>query len=67
MDDQPHTDRYLTPSEAAELLRVSKMTIYRLIHGGHLAAIQVGKAYRIQSRDLEAFVESCTVRIDPEV
>jgi excisionase family DNA binding protein len=54
-------NEFLTPTEAAARLRVSKMTVYRLIHGGHLPAIQVGKAFRIRERDLAAFLEAATV------
>ncbi|HTF51546.1 MAG TPA: helix-turn-helix domain-containing protein [Pseudonocardia sp.] len=37
----------MTVSEVAELVRVSKMTIYRMIYKGELPAISVGKSYRI--------------------
>jgi excisionase family DNA binding protein len=59
------TDGFLTPTEAAGRLRVSKMTVYRLIHGGHLPAVQIGKAFRIRAADLESYLEAATVRIDP--
>ena len=38
--DDPHTlenARYLTVAEVADALRVSKMTVYRLIQAGELA------------------------------
>ena len=28
-------------------MRVSKMTVYRLVHGGELPAVQVGRSFRI--------------------
>jgi excisionase family DNA binding protein len=37
----------LTVSEVAALVRVSKMTIYRMIQKGDLPAITVGKSYRV--------------------
>jgi excisionase family DNA binding protein len=37
----------LTVSEVAALVRVSKMTIYRMIQKGELPAITVGKSYRV--------------------
>jgi excisionase family DNA binding protein len=37
----------LTVAEVAALVRVSKMTIYRMIRKGELPAIAVGKSYRI--------------------
>lgn len=56
------TDAFLTPTEAAARLRVSKMTVYRLIHAGHLPAVQIGKAFRIRTRDLEEYLDGAAVR-----
>lgn len=39
--------RFMTVTEVAELMRVSKMTVYRLIHGGEIPAIRVGKSFRV--------------------
>jgi len=48
--------RFLTPREVADLLRVSSMTVYRLIKSGELRAVRVGKAYRILEEDVDAYV-----------
>jgi excisionase family DNA binding protein len=45
--DDPLARGYLKARELAALLRVSPMTIYRLIHTGELEAIKVGRRYRI--------------------
>ena len=37
----------LTVTEVAAMLRVSKMTIYRLVHAGRLPSFRVGQSYRI--------------------
>ena len=37
----------LTIAEVARMARVSKMTIYRLVHDGRLPALRVGQSYRI--------------------
>ncbi|MCB9372488.1 MAG: helix-turn-helix domain-containing protein [Microthrixaceae bacterium] len=37
-------------------MRVSTMTVYRLIKAGDLAAIRVGKSYRIKEDDVDAFI-----------
>jgi excisionase family DNA binding protein len=37
----------LTVAELASMLRVSKMTVYRLVHSGELAAIRVGGSFRV--------------------
>ena len=44
-------DRLLTVGEVAATMRVSNMTVYRLIKSGQLAAIRVGKNYRIRALD----------------
>lgn len=53
--------RFLTAAEAAERMRVSKMTVYRLIRSGKLPAVQIGKAYRVREDDLEGFLDSSYV------
>ncbi|MCA1830416.1 MAG: helix-turn-helix domain-containing protein [Actinomycetota bacterium] len=55
--------RFLTASEAAERMRVSKMTVYRLIRAGKLPAVQIGKAYRVREDDLETYLASSYVRV----
>lgn len=41
------TGELLTVAEVANRLRVSKMTIYRLIHAGDLPALRVGHSFRV--------------------
>jgi excisionase family DNA binding protein len=49
-------DRYLTPAEAAEQLRVSSDTVLRLIASGELAALRVSpRVIRIPVPAFEAF------------
>ena len=40
-------EQFLTVDEVAKAARVSKMTIYRLVRSGELAAVRVGKSFRI--------------------
>lgn len=54
----------LTVAEVAGVLRVSNMTVYRLIKAGELPALRVGKNYRIRERDLEAYLATGSVRAD---
>lgn len=42
-----HDVRFLTVAEVAEIMRVSKMTVYRLVHAGELPAIRFGRSYRV--------------------
>ena len=37
--------RFLTVAEVASIMRVSKMTVYRLVHGGELPAVRVGRSF----------------------
>jgi excisionase family DNA binding protein len=46
----------LTVREVADALRVSTMTVYRLIKAGHLASLRVGKGYRIRAADLDRYL-----------
>ena len=54
----------LTVGEVAETMRVSNMTVYRLIKGGQLAAIRVGKSYRIRERDVDRFLSEQSVKVE---
>jgi excisionase family DNA binding protein len=54
----------LTVSEVAEAMRVSNMTVYRLIKAGHLAAVRVGKNYRIRESELHRFLAERSVIAD---
>ena len=54
---QPHARaRFLTAAEVATLLRVSTMTVYRLIKAGQLPAVRVGKSYRVREDDVDRYL-----------
>jgi excisionase family DNA binding protein len=46
----------MTVAEVASMLRVSTMTVYRLIQAGDLPALRVGKSYRLRSEDVDQFL-----------
>lgn len=48
---------FLTVQEIARSLRVSKMTVYRLIHSKELTAVQVGRSFRVHRRALENYLQ----------
>jgi len=48
--------QFLTPAEVADQLRVSSMTVYRLIKSGELRAARIGKSYRITEADVDAYL-----------
>ncbi|GAB3299114.1 MULTISPECIES: helix-turn-helix domain-containing protein [Pseudoclavibacter] len=51
--------RFLTVAEVAELMRVSKMTVYRLVHSGELPAVRFGRSFRVpESAVSEAIKQS---------
>lgn len=54
---------FLTVAEVASLMRVSKMTVYRLVHTGDLTAVRVGRSFRVPEHAVheylrDAFAES---------
>lgn len=51
----------LTVGEVAGLMRVSNMTVYRLIKSGQLSAIRVGKNYRIRRTDVDRYLSERSV------
>ena len=54
---EPRIDeQFLTADEVAQAARVSKMTVYRLIHSGELAAVRVGKSFRIPLSAANAYL-----------
>lgn len=50
-------DRLYTVAEVAQHMRVSNMTVYRLIKAGDLPAVRVGKNYRIRASVLDAYLD----------
>jgi len=50
--------RFLTVAEVAAELRVSTMTVYRLIKAGQLASVRVGKSYRVREDDVDRYLAS---------
>ena len=64
----PANPRLLTAVEVATILRVSKQTVYRLLHAGDLAAIRVGRDFRIPEHAIKAQLAAVpvTANTDPE-
>ena len=55
--DRPLAElRFLTVAEVASLMRVSKMTVYRLVHGGTLPAVRVGRSFRVPERAVHDYL-----------
>ena len=49
-------DGFLTVAEVAERMRVSKMTVYRLVHNGALPAVRFGRSFRVPRRAVEDMI-----------
>ena len=49
--------RFLTVAEVADLMRVSKMTVYRLVHAGELPAIRFGRSFRVPESAVAAAID----------
>jgi excisionase family DNA binding protein len=56
----------LTVDEVAEHMRVSNMTVYRLIKAAELPAIRVGRGYRVRSDDLASYLDAGRVEARQE-
>lgn len=48
---------YLKVKEVMGILRVSQLTVYRLISAGKLKSFKVGRLVRIREIDLKNFIE----------
>jgi excisionase family DNA binding protein len=48
----------LTVAEVATMLRVSKMSVYRLIHAGELEAVRFGRSFRVPNAAVETYLQT---------
>lgn len=48
--------RFMTVGEVAAVLRVSTMTVYRLINAGELPAVRIGRSFRLRPQDLDRYL-----------
>ncbi|CAB4866520.1 unannotated protein [freshwater metagenome] len=53
--------RFLTVAEVAAVMRVSKMTVYRLVHGGELPAVRVGRSFRVPEQAVHTYLRDSFV------
>ena len=47
----------VTVAEVAEQMRVSKMTVYRLVHNGEMPAVRVGRSFRVPEHAVEQYLQ----------
>ncbi|MGB2757613.1 MAG: helix-turn-helix domain-containing protein [Acidimicrobiia bacterium] len=58
-------EQLLTVQEIASAMRVSEMTVYRLIRDGRLGAVRIGKHLRVSREEFHAFLDSNAVIATP--
>jgi excisionase family DNA binding protein len=49
--------RFLTVAEVAAVMRVSKMTVYRMVHSGELPAVRVGRSFRVPEKAVQDYLK----------
>jgi excisionase family DNA binding protein len=49
--------RFLTVAEVATLMRVSKMTVYRLVNAATLPAVRVGRSVRVPEQAVHDYLQ----------
>jgi excisionase family DNA binding protein len=54
--DDKSESTFLTVAEVAAMMRVSKMTVYRLVHNGDLPAVRVGRSFRVTEHDVNEYL-----------
>jgi excisionase family DNA binding protein len=60
-EDVMQTDlKFWTVAELAVVLRISKMSVYRLIHAGELTAQQFGRSFRVPDTAVTAYLDTST-------
>jgi len=59
-DERPRTPlhevNFFTVAETASVMRISKMTVYRLVHSSELPAIRVGRSFRIPEQAVHDYL-----------
>ena len=53
-------DKWLTPDEVAEIIRVSGKTVREWLRKGTLKGVKIGKIWRIREDDLKALLSGGT-------
>ncbi len=50
--------KFLTVAEVASVMRVSRMTVYRLVHSGEVHAVRVGRSFRVPERAVHEYLRT---------
>lgn len=55
--------RFMTVTEVAEMMRVSRMTVYRMIHSGEVPAVRFGRSYRVPESAVQQILRTGTTEV----
>jgi excisionase family DNA binding protein len=53
--------KFLTVAEVAAMMRVSKMTVYRMVHSGELSAVRVGRSFRVPEKAVHEYLQNAFI------
>ena len=53
--------KFLTVAEVAAVMRVSKMTVYRMVHSAELPAVRVGRSFRVPEKAVHDYLRSAFI------
>jgi excisionase family DNA binding protein len=53
--------KFLTVAEVASVMRVSKMTVYRMVHAGELPAVRVGRSFRVPEKAVHDYLRAAFI------
>lgn len=54
--------KYLTVQEAAAVLNISTISIYRELHNEKITALKLGRYWRIPAESFNDYVETITIK-----
>ena len=52
---------FLTVAEVAAVMRVSKMTVYRMVHAAELPAVRVGRSFRVPEQAVHDYLRAAFI------
>ncbi len=56
-DERAPRTTFLTVAEVADMLRVSRMTVYRWVHAGDMPAVRFGRSFRVPQAAVDEFLQ----------
>lgn len=66
MSSANFSSHFLTIAEVAAAMRVSKMTVYRLVKSHAIAAVRVGRSFRVPEEAVNDYIRRATEPATPD-